>query len=140
MENITSPECREVFSFRKNKFVCSIRNGANSSLRSESVEIYIKKYFYINFVYICIVKHKMKNTMSLVATCLFIPIRLPNLSFGICFTCFAIFTTLLLYIILLVKQAFVYNRLIITPPPFTIKQSRFIWEVITFIEGVPSNH
>ena len=79
--------------------------------------------------------------MSLLATCLFIPIRLPNLSFGVCFTCFAIFTSLLLYIILLAKQAFVYNQLIITPPPpFTIKQSRFVWEVVSFIEGVPSNH
>ena len=67
-------------------------------------------------MYICIVKHKMKNTMSLVAICLFIPIRLPNLSFGVCFTCFAFFTSLLLYIILLAKQAFVYNQLIITPP------------------------
>jgi hypothetical protein len=65
----------------------------------------------------------MKNTMSLVATCLFIPIRLPNLSFGVCFTCFAIFTSLLLYIILLAKQAFVYNQLIITPPIYNKTKS-----------------
>jgi hypothetical protein len=64
----------------------------------------------------------MKNTMSLVATCLFIPIRLPNLSFGVCFTCFAIFISLLIYIILLAKQTFVYNQLTIITPPSTAKQ------------------
>jgi len=65
--------------------------------------------------------------MSLLATCLFIPIILPNLSFGVCFIGFAIFISLFIYIILLAKQAFVYNQLtiIITPPPIYNKTKSF---------------
>ncbi|MDD3280541.1 MAG: hypothetical protein PHC83_03110 [Bacteroidales bacterium] len=37
---------------------------------------------------------------------------------------------------MLAKQAFVYKTLIFTPPPQQQNNARWVWEVMTFIEGV----
>ncbi len=75
--------------------------------------------------------------MSTVPYRLFIPAKLTKFAFGLCFYVLVLFTPLLKQLILLAKQALVCKMLTITPPPFTTKHC-FVWEVVTFIEGVPS--
>ncbi len=53
--------------------------------------------------------------------------------------CNLYFTVLINVSYLLKKQILLYNYLIITPPRFFQRNKAcFVWEVMTFIEGVPS--
>jgi hypothetical protein len=69
------------------------------------------------FMYFCSVKYKPKMVMSTMLLYLFVPAKLISYAFGLYFCVFVWFTPLLKHLILLAKQAFVCNTLIITPPP-----------------------
>ena len=74
--------------------------------------------------------------MSTVLFHIIVAAKRISYAFGLCFCVLILFTPLLKHLILLAKQAFVCKTLIITPPHQQQNNARWVWEVMTFIEGV----
>jgi len=74
--------------------------------------------------------------MSTVLFHIIVAAKRISYAFGLCFCVLILFTPLLKQLILLAKQAFVCKTLIITPPHQQQNNARWVWEVMTFIEGV----
>ncbi|MDD4208798.1 MAG: hypothetical protein PHI52_00475 [Bacteroidales bacterium] len=74
--------------------------------------------------------------MSTVLFYIIVAAKCTMYAFGLCFYVWVLFTPILKHLILLAKQAFVYKTLIFTPPPQQQNNARWVWEVMTFIEGV----
>gem|GEM_PF-5998322 len=73
---------------------------------------------------------------------LFILAKLAKFAFGLYFFYLLVrFIPLLKHVVLLTEQVYVCKNMIISHFPYFLQQNnaRWVWEVVNFIEGVPSN-